>query len=78
MMTTGCSDYDSPIYIEAARRQCGDQMQAFLKRVDFGRVPVDTSAVAGGRACARSALKNPGTRNARQFAITAKREVIDA
>lgn len=46
-MTTGCSDYDSPIYIEAARRQCGDQMQAFLKRVDFGRVPVDTSAVAG-------------------------------
>jgi nucleotide-binding universal stress UspA family protein len=47
MMTTGCRDYDSPIYIEAARRRCGDQMQAFLKRVDFGRVPVDTSAVAG-------------------------------
>jgi nucleotide-binding universal stress UspA family protein len=47
MMTTGCGDYDSPTYIEAARRRCGDQMQAFLKRVDFDGVPVDTSAVAG-------------------------------
>jgi nucleotide-binding universal stress UspA family protein len=47
MMTTGCGAYDSPTYIEAARKRCGDQMQAFLKRVDFGGVPVDTSAVAG-------------------------------
>ena len=45
MMSSG--PYDSPIYIEAARRQCGDQMQSFLKRVDFDDVPVDTSAVAG-------------------------------
>jgi nucleotide-binding universal stress UspA family protein len=47
MMTTGCGDYDSPTYAEAARRRCSDQMQAFLKRVDFDGVPVDTSAVAG-------------------------------
>jgi nucleotide-binding universal stress UspA family protein len=47
MMTTGCGDYDSVTYMEAARRRCSDQMQAFLKRVDFGGVPVDTSAVAG-------------------------------
>jgi hypothetical protein len=47
MMTSGPSEYDSPIYIEAARRHCGDQMQSFLKRVDFDDVPVDTSAVAG-------------------------------
>lgn len=47
MMTTGRGEYDSPTYIEAARRGCGDRMQAFLKRVDFDDVPVDTSAVAG-------------------------------
>jgi nucleotide-binding universal stress UspA family protein len=47
MMTTGRGDYDSPTYIEAARRRCGDQMQAFLKCVDFDGVPVETSAVAG-------------------------------
>ena len=47
MMTTACGDYDSPTYIKAARRRCDDQMQAFLKRVDFDFVPVDTSAVAG-------------------------------
>jgi nucleotide-binding universal stress UspA family protein len=47
MMTTGCGEYDSLTYMEAARRRCSDQMQAFLKRVDFGGVPVDTSAVAG-------------------------------
>jgi|SRR5262245_52719833 len=47
MMTTGGGEYDSPIYMEAARRRCGDQMQAFLKRVDFDGVPVDPSAVAG-------------------------------
>jgi nucleotide-binding universal stress UspA family protein len=47
MMTTGCGDYDSPTYVEAARRRYGDQMQAFLKRVDFNGVPVDTSPVAG-------------------------------
>lgn len=47
MMTTGCGDYDSHIYVEAARRRCSNQMQAFLKRVDFNGVPVDTSAVAG-------------------------------
>lgn len=47
MMTTGYGDYDSHIYVEAARRRCDDRMQAFLKRVDFDGVPVDTSAVAG-------------------------------
>ena len=47
MMTTGCGNYDLPIYTEAARRRCSDQMQAFLKRVDFDGVPVDASAVAG-------------------------------
>ena len=47
MMTTACGDYDSPSYLEAARRRCGNQLQAFLKRVDFDGVPVDTSAVAG-------------------------------
>ena len=47
MMTTGRGDYDSPTYIEAARRRCGDQMKDFLKRVSFDGVPVDASAVAG-------------------------------
>jgi len=47
MMTTGRGDYDSPIYTEAARRRCGDQMKGFLKRVSFDGVPVDASAVAG-------------------------------
>jgi len=47
MMTTGGGDYDSPTYIEAARRRCGDQMKAFLKRIRFDGVPVDASAVAG-------------------------------
>lgn len=47
MMTTGCGVYDSRIYVEAAQRRCSNQMQAFLKRVDFDGVPVETSAVAG-------------------------------
>jgi nucleotide-binding universal stress UspA family protein len=47
MMTTGCGEYGSRIYVEAARRRCNKQMKAFLKRVDFDRVPVDPSAVAG-------------------------------
>jgi len=47
MMTTGRGDYDSPPYIEAARRRCSDQIKAFLKRVSFDGVPVDASAVAG-------------------------------
>jgi universal stress protein A len=47
MMTTACGNYDSPIYTEAARRRCGKQMRAFLKRVDFDGVPVRTTAVAG-------------------------------
>jgi universal stress protein A len=47
MMTTGRGDYDSPVYVDAAWRRCGDEMQAFLKRLDFDGVPVDTSAVAG-------------------------------
>ena len=47
MMTTGGGDYGSPIYTKAAVRRCGDLMQAFLKRVDFDGVVVDTSAVAG-------------------------------
>jgi nucleotide-binding universal stress UspA family protein len=47
MMTTACGDYDSPTYLKAARRRCGDRMQTFLKQVDFDGVPVVTSAVAG-------------------------------
>ena len=47
MMTTGCGDYNSRIYIEAARRRCSKQMHGFLKRVDFDGVQVDTSAIAG-------------------------------
>ena len=47
MMTTACGDYDSPPYLDAARRRCGDRMQAFLKRIDFDGVPVTASAVAG-------------------------------
>jgi len=47
MMTTGGGDYDSPTYVEAARRRCGDQMQAFLKRVNPDGVRIDMSAVAG-------------------------------
>jgi nucleotide-binding universal stress UspA family protein len=47
MMTTACGDYNSPTYLEAARRRCGDRMQAFLKRVNFDGVPVDTVAVGG-------------------------------
>ena len=47
MMTTGSGEYHLPTYMEAARRRCDDQMQDFLKRVDFDGVPVDASAVAG-------------------------------
>jgi nucleotide-binding universal stress UspA family protein len=47
MMTTACGDYDSPTYLEAARRRCGDRMQAFLKQVDFDGVKVNTLSVAG-------------------------------
>src|SRR4029450_4192114 len=47
MMTSACAEYDSPTYTEAARHRCGDQMQVFLRRVNFDGVPVDTSAVAG-------------------------------
>jgi universal stress protein A len=47
MMTTACGDYDSPAYVEAARRRSADQMQAFLKRVNSDGVRVDPSAVAG-------------------------------
>jgi universal stress protein A len=47
MMTTGCGDYDSRSYVEAARRRCGKQMRAFLKRIDFDGVPVTASPVAG-------------------------------
>ena len=47
LMTTACGDYNSPTYLEAARRRCSDRMQAFLKRVDFDGVPVHTSTVAG-------------------------------
>jgi len=45
MMSTG--DYGSPAHTEAARRRCGDQMHAFLKRVKLNGVPIDTCAVAG-------------------------------
>ena len=47
MMTTACGDYDSPVYLKAARRRCDDRMQAFLRQVHFGGVPVDTFSVAG-------------------------------
>ena len=47
MMTTGCGDYDSPSYSKAAQRSCRDQMEAFLKRVDFDGVQFDTAASAG-------------------------------
>jgi nucleotide-binding universal stress UspA family protein len=47
MMTTACGDYHSPTYLKAAQRRCSDRMQAFLKQVDFGGVPVETFAVAG-------------------------------
>ena len=47
MMTTGYGSYDSSIYTESARRRCSDQIAAFLTRVNFDGVPVDTSAVAG-------------------------------
>jgi nucleotide-binding universal stress UspA family protein len=47
MMTTGDGHYDSPAYLEAARRRCGGRMQAFLKQVDFDCVKVDTFSVAG-------------------------------
>jgi nucleotide-binding universal stress UspA family protein len=47
MMTTACGDYNSPAYLEAARRRCCDRMQAFLNQIDFDGVPVDTFAVAG-------------------------------
>jgi nucleotide-binding universal stress UspA family protein len=47
MMTTAGGNYGSPTYLEAARRRCDAQLQAFLKRVDLDGVPVDTSAVAG-------------------------------
>jgi universal stress protein A len=47
MMTTACGDFDSATYTEAARRRCGKQMLAFLKRVDFDGVRVDMSPVAG-------------------------------
>lgn len=47
MMTTGFGNYDSPSYIEAARRRSGDQMKAFLKRLRFDGVPVETLTIAG-------------------------------
>jgi nucleotide-binding universal stress UspA family protein len=46
MMTTGAGYYDSPDYLEAARRRCADRMRAFLKQVDFDHVKVDTFSVA--------------------------------
>jgi len=47
MMTTGSGEFHLPTYTQAARRRCADEMQAFLDRVDFDGIPVDTSAVAG-------------------------------
>src|SRR5215472_15707244 len=47
MMTTGRGDYDSPTYIEAARRRCSDQIKGILKRVTFDGVPDDASAKEG-------------------------------
>jgi nucleotide-binding universal stress UspA family protein len=47
MMTTACGEYDSAAYLAAARRRCGDRMQAFLKRVDLDGVSVDAFSVPG-------------------------------
>ena len=47
MMTSGYGNYHSSDYTQAARRRSHDQMRAFLKRIDFDGIPVDTSAVAG-------------------------------
>ena len=47
MMTTGDGYYDSPAYVEAARRRCGGRMEAFLKQVDFDHVEVDMLCIAG-------------------------------
>jgi nucleotide-binding universal stress UspA family protein len=47
MMTTGSGEYHSPVYIQAARRRCDDEMRDFLKRVNFDRVRVDRLSVAG-------------------------------
>jgi len=47
MMTTGNGYYDSPAYLEAPRRHCGDRMQAFLKQIDFYGVKVEMLSVAG-------------------------------
>jgi nucleotide-binding universal stress UspA family protein len=47
MMTTACGGYDSPAYLEAARRRCDERMRAFLKRVHMNGVPVETLALAG-------------------------------
>lgn len=47
MMTTGCGQYDSRTYVEAARHQCSEEMKAFLKRINFDGVPADASVVAG-------------------------------
>ena len=47
MMSTPRGEGDAVRYAEAARRRCGDRMQAFLKRVDVGGVGIDAFAVAG-------------------------------
>jgi nucleotide-binding universal stress UspA family protein len=47
MMTTGCGEYHSPSYMQAARRRCDNEMRHFLKRVNFDGVRVDRLLVAG-------------------------------
>ena len=47
MMTSGCGEYHLPVYMEAARRQCEDEMRDFLEHVNFDGVPVNRLFVAG-------------------------------
>jgi nucleotide-binding universal stress UspA family protein len=47
LMTEGRGVYDLSPYNEAAGRASEPQMRAFLRRVNFGSVPFETSAIAG-------------------------------
>ena len=47
LMTEGCGVYHLSPYKEAAGLVSKPQMRAFLRRVNFGSVPVKTSAIAG-------------------------------
>ena len=47
LMTEGCGVYHLSPYKEAAGRVSKPQMSAFLRRVNFGSVPFEASAIAG-------------------------------